>query len=337
MSRALFDRWLSRWRSGPAAEAEALARASVTAVAVDVAPPIVVPEVLHLDLVAMLAREFREEYPICASTTAAVVARLGQADLAPLARRSPSLAGYDWSSYLNCSACRVVRVQRALRQHAPAGARVLDYGSYFGNFGMACQAMGYRVDAVDSYREYGAALAPWAELQKESGIAVHDFVDTGYDLAALGHGQFDAVICAGVIEHIPHSPKALLDTLTAALAPGGILILDTPNLAYLYKRLTLLDGQSIFAPISHQYFTELPFEGHHREYTVAEVEWMLKTAGHEILSVETFNYSMFGQASLTGEHLDYYRAMAADPSLRELMVTVSRVRPTRVGEDYVKP
>lgn len=320
MRPALFDRWLNRWRSAPAIEAEVAPAPAPP----DAPPPPAAPEVLQLDLVAMLAAEFPEDYPICASTTAAVAARLGQADLAPLARRSPSLAGYDWSSYLHCSACRVVRVQRALRQHAPAGARVLDYGSYFGNFGLACQAMGYRVDAVDSYQEYGAALAPWAALQRESGIAVHDFADTGYDLAALGHGQFDAVICAGVIEHIPHSPKALLDTLTAALAPGGVLILDTPNLAYLYKRLALLEGQSIFAPISHQYFTELPFEGHHREYTVAEVEWMLKTAGHEILSLETFNYSMFGQASLTGEHLEYYRAMAADPLLRELMVAVSR-------------
>lgn len=331
MSRALFDRWLSRWRSTPAGETAV----SVPA-AVDSPPPVAVAEVLELDLAATLAREFADEYPICAATTAAVVARLGAADLAPLARRSPSLAGYDWASYLDCSACRVVRVQRALRQHVAPGGRVLDYGSYFGNFGLACQAMGFRVDAVDSYREYGQALAPWADLQRESGIAVHDFVDTGYDLAALGHGQFDAVICAGVIEHIPHSPKALLDSLTAALAPGGILILDTPNLAYLYKRLTLVEGQSIFAPISHQYFTELPFEGHHREYTVAEVEWMLRTAGHEILSVETFNYSMFGQASLTGEHLEYYRAMEADPLLRELMVTVSRPA-AQAGEDYGKP
>ena len=318
MSRALFDRWLSRWRATPIAEADP----RPLPVAGEPAP-VVVPEVLELDLAATLAREFSEEYPICASTTAAVVARLGAADLAPLARRSPSLAGYDWASYLNCSAGRVVRVQRALRQHVRPDGRVLDYGSYFGNFGLACQAMGFRVDSVDSYREYGPALLPWADLQREFGISVHDFVDTGYDLAALAHG-YDAVICAGVIEHIPHSPKALLDTLTATLAPGGILILDTPNLAYLYKRLTLVEGHSIFAPISQQYFTELPFEGHHREYTVAEVEWMLKTAGHEVLSLETFNYSVYGQSRLTGEHLDYYRAMQADPLLRELIVTVSR-------------
>ncbi len=277
-----------------------------------------------MDLDVILARDFANEYQIASRTTAAVLARLAGSDLSSLARRSPSLAGFDWASYLRCSLCRVVRVQRALTMHASAGARVLDYGSYFGNFGLAIQAMGYRVDAIDSYRGYGTALAPWADLQRDAGIAVHDFATAGYDLQTLGPHPFDAIVCAGVIEHIPHSPKLLLESLTAALKPGGILILDTPNLGYLYKRLALLEGQSIFAPIAEQYHTELPFEGHHREYTVPEVQWMLTAAGHEVLSIETFNYSVFGQSHLTGEHLENYRAMVGDSSLRELMVSVSR-------------
>ena len=237
---------------------------------------------------------------------------------------SPSLAGYDWANYLRCSMCRVVRVQRALATHVVPGGRVLDYGSYFGNFGLACQSMGFRVDAVDSYREYGAALAPWLQLQREAGIVTHDFLDTGYDLSSLGRGTYDAIICAGVIEHIPHTPRLLLETLTLALKPGGVLVLDTPNLAYLYKRLALLEGQSIFAPISQQYFTEVPFQGHHREYTRDELEWLLSTAGHDILSIETFNYSLFGQSHLAGEDLMYYREMESDRSLRELILSVSR-------------
>ena len=92
------------------------------------------------------------------------------------------------------------------------------------------------------------------------------------------------MLCMGVIEHIPHTPRLLLDTLTRVLKPGGILILDTPNLAYLYKRLALLDGGTIFCPMAQQYYTELPFEGHHREYIVDEIAWMLNAAGHEPIS-----------------------------------------------------
>ena len=78
------------------------------------------------------------------------------------------------------------------------------------------------------------------------------------------------------------------------------------------------------APIDRQYYTDLPFEGHHREYTQAEVDWMLREAGHAILSIETFNYSMFGQTAIVGEHADYARQMDAHPDLRELIFVVSR-------------
>lgn len=136
--------------------------------------------------------------------------------------------------------------------------------------------------------------------------------------------MYDAVVCARVIEHIPHTPRQLLETLTSVLKPGGVLVLDTPNLAYLYRRLALLDGQTIFSPIAQQFYTELPFEGHHREYTTAEVEWMLRAVGHEVVSIETFNYNVFGQTELVGKHAAYHREMQADPTLREIIIAVSR-------------
>lgn len=321
MTKGLFERWMNRLRGAAISPASPLFEPPLGEVN---DPRAAEPDTLDIDLGSTLSRTFPTEYPIAANTTATVLSRIGAADLAPLARHSPSLAGYDWTSYLRCSLCRVVRVQRALATNAPSGGRVLDYGSYFGNFGLACQSMGFRVEAVDSYREYGEALAPWLALQREAGIVTRDFLDTGYDLASLGRGTYDAIICAGVIEHIPHTPRPLLETLTSALKPGGVLVLDTPNLAYLYKRLALLEGQSIFAPISQQYFTEVPFEGHHREYTCDELEWLLKAAGHDIVSMETFNYSVFGQSRLAGEHLAYYREMESDPSLRELILSVSR-------------
>ena len=116
-------------------------------------------EQLDIDLSAGLGHEFPDEYPVAASTAQAVIALLGSADLAPLAKRSPSLAGYDWANYLRCSQCRVVRALRALKQHVPNDGRVLDYGSYFGNFSTAAAAMGYRVDAINSYRSYARARA----------------------------------------------------------------------------------------------------------------------------------------------------------------------------------
>jgi 2-polyprenyl-3-methyl-5-hydroxy-6-metoxy-1,4-benzoquinol methylase len=317
MTPALVDRWMRRLRRTSAE------------------PALVAPESLTVDLPSMVAKDFAAEYPLAADAAARVLAAVAGSDLAALARRSPSLAGFDWGTYLRCSICRVVRVQRALSERVAPGARVLDVGSYFGNFGLACQAMGFRVDAIDSYSQYGAALAPCVALQRGAGIVVHDFADTGYDLSKLGASVYDAVVCAGVIEHIPHTPRHLLEALTAILKPGGVLLLDTPNLGYLYKRLALLEGNSIFAPIAQQYFTDLPFEGHHREYTIAEIDWMLRAAGQEILSIDTFNYSVFGQSQLEGEPLAYHREMEADPALREIIFSVSR-RPAAHAPEHVE-
>lgn len=284
-------------------------------------------EPVTLDLEGTLVREFGEKFAAAEAATARVLAAIAGVDLEPLARRSPGLKGYDWPAYLRCSLARVVRVQRALALHVPAGGRVLDFGSYFGNFSLACRALGYRLEAIDAYREYGDALAPCAALLRQEGVAVHDFAEAGTDLGGLQRSAYDAVICAGVIEHVPHTPRPVLEAIGRVLRPAGVLVLDTPNLAYLYKRLALLRGETIFSPIQGQYFTDLPFEGHHREYTVPEVAWMLGAAGLEVLSIETFNYSTYAQAALSGEHAAYYRQMERDPSLREVILAVARRPP----------
>ena len=320
MSGSLFGRFRQRWL-GKEAAATPLSAASPE-------PPGEAPapgetEVEVLEMAAMLSAAFPREYPFAAAATQRVIQTIQKADLSRLARHSPALLGYDWTGYLNCSTARIVRAHHAVALHTAPGGRVLDFGSYFGNFALALRDAGYRVDAIDSYDAYGAALAGCAAVMRERGISVHDFGPDGSALDALT-GEFDAVICAGVVEHIPHTPRQLLERLTALLKPGGVLVMDTPNLAYLYHRLALLEGRSIFAPLPGQYYTELPFEGHHREYTISEVEWMLKAVGHEILSIETFNYSVFAQPRLSGEHLAYHRAMLADPSLRELIISTSR-------------
>jgi len=112
--------------------------------------------------------------------------------------------------------------------------------------------------------------------------------------------------------------------VNASLRPGGILVLDTPNLAYLYNREKLARGESIFCPLELQYTTELPFEGHHREYTVAEVRFLLGAIGHQVLELETFNYSLLAQERLEGHDAAAWRRMEEDASLREVILTVSQ-------------
>ena len=253
-----------------------------------------------------------------------VLAATAGADLEPLARNSPGLRGYAWSEYLTASLSRIVRAAGALRRFAAPGARVLDYGSYFGNFSLALARLGYRVEAVDSYRTYGAAFAAVQDRLRVAGVEVLDFAEVGHGLKKLPAGSYDAVLAMGVIEHIPHTPRLFLEAVDRVLCGGGLLILDTPNLAYIYRRQQLARGESIFCPIALQYHTELPFEGHHREYTAAEVRWMLGQLGHEELLLDLFVYSLLVQPRLQGQDLQNYRQCLRDPGCREVIFSVSR-------------
>jgi 2-polyprenyl-6-hydroxyphenyl methylase/3-demethylubiquinone-9 3-methyltransferase len=48
------------------------------------------------------------------------------------------------------------------------------------------------------------------------------------ELAKLGLGRFDLVTCLEVIEHVADKP-AFVRQLASHLAPGGLMVLSTPN------------------------------------------------------------------------------------------------------------
>ena len=272
-----------------------------------------------IDFPRCIEREYPREFPAAWQAVTRVLEAAEGADFAALERRSPGLRGFDWRSYLLCSVARMVRVAAGLKKAGVSEGRVLDFGSYFGNFSLMLASQGYEVTALDAYRSYGDALCGPLAVLAEHDVRVVDFED----LASAGTG-YDAALCMGVIEHIPHTPRMVLEQLRARLRSGGALVLDTPNLAYLYTREKLARGESIFCPLPLQYYTEVPFEGHHREFTRAEVEWMLHEAGYTDVQSELFNYSQYGLSELEGQALANHRRMEADPSLRELILATAR-------------
>lgn len=276
---------------------------------------------VELKFPACIEEEFPQWFPAAWDAVEQTLKAVQGADLTPLERRSPGLKGYAWDTYLRCSVVRMVHAAQALHDRGVGGGLLLDYGSYFGNFALMFAKLGYRVHAVDAYQQYGHAFGSVTRLLLDHEIEVHDLSEGGFGSESMA---YDVVISAGVIEHIPHTPRYFLETLNALLRPSGWLLLDTPNLAYLYNRQKLARGETIFCPISCQYGTELPFEGHHREYTIAEMRWMLERIGHRDIAVQTFNYSLYGAPVLLGLDAANYRQMMEDPSAREVILTVSR-------------
>jgi SAM-dependent methyltransferase len=279
-------------------------------------------DALHLDFPRCLAADFPDDLPGACAAVDAIAASIAGADFSPLARHSPALAGFDWCSYLRCSIARMVHAGAALRRRGVTSGRLLDYGSYFGNFSLMFARAGFSVDAADQYRGYGHAFDGPLRLLAEAGVRLLDFDDVGYDLAAAAP-PYDVVLCMGVIEHIPGSPRPLVQTLNRVLAGGGLLVIDTPNLVHLYNRQKFARGESVLPEIEARYRTELPFEGHHHEYTIPELVWLLRRIGHHRISVEAFNYSSYALGTLTARDISNHWSMVRDPTMREYLMTVS--------------
>lgn len=290
-------------------------------------PPIPTPvseKEIVWDFPACLAEEFPQEFPAAWRATEKILTAIAGGDFSVLARHSPGLKDYPWPIYLRCSLARLVRTAALLRSRHMTGGKLLDFGSYFGNFSLMFADLGFQVNALDYYMEYGPPFDGILETFSSAGVPVVDFARVGQDLGGLGAASYDVVLCMGVIEHIPHTPRLALQSMQRVLKPGGLLVMDTPNLAYIYKRQRLQRGLSVFPDIAIQYVTEIPFNGHHREYTAEEMKWMIEQLGHEDITIDMYNYSMYGISALRGIDYDNYQICLDDPSCRELILTVSR-------------
>ena len=128
-----------------------------------------------------------------------------------------------------------------------------------------------------------------------------------------------------VIEHIPHTPREFLGVLAGHVSPGGVLALDTPNVARYWNRKRLADGLSIHQPLHDQFQSGIPWEGHHREYTAPELTWMLEQVGCRDVRSRLFDYNALQFPELSAQHLEAVLAAAVDPSLADTVLAAGRM------------
>jgi 2-polyprenyl-6-hydroxyphenyl methylase/3-demethylubiquinone-9 3-methyltransferase len=103
-----------------------------------------------------------------------------------------------------------------------AGRSALDVGCGAGLLTEPLARLGALVTGIDAAPENIAAARAHAGAQ---GLAI-DY--RAGELAQLGDARFDLVTAMEVIEHVA-DPAAFVRGLAGALAPGGLLILSTPN------------------------------------------------------------------------------------------------------------
>ena len=103
-------------------------------------------------------------------------------------------------------------------------------------------------------------------------------------MSEIEPASIDQIVTADVIEHIP-DVYAAVEEMFRVLKPGGILIVNTPNIAFLKKRLRLLGGRfpSTSQP-NEGIGDDILFDGGHLHYfTYRSLRILLERAGFRMV------------------------------------------------------
>ena len=183
---------------------------------------------------------------------------------------------------------RIMKTEALFARHLPGPPRrLLDVGcgvgaitAYLGDRLRVGEVCGVDIagERVEAARRAGVEAYP-CELNEEA--------------LPFPDGHFDAVFCGEVIEHLV-DPDHMLDEIGRVLAPGGVCVLTTPNLASWPNRLGLLLGwQPFYTSVSLRHDAGRPrlltsdFEclDHLRVFTWGALREVLRLHGFRVLKV----------------------------------------------------
>jgi len=232
---------------------------------------------------------------------------------------------YNLAAYMRCTRLRILRLYQALDRHGVRGGTILEVGSLYGCFALILQRLGFQVTAIDRYQSYGPGFHPLIALMKGAGVEVVGATRENEEHALAALGEYDCGIAMAVVEHIPHTPRRFLEQLRRRVRTGGVMALDTPNLARYWNRMKLQSGESVFMNIRSQYHAEIPYEGHHREYTADELRWIFEQLGCADIESEHFDYNLIQFEAIDRPHIECLLHIVEDPAQADTILVTGRV------------
>jgi len=156
------------------------------------------------------------------------------------------------------------------------GKSALDVGCGAGLLAEPLARLGAKVTAIDAAPELIKVARDHARRQG---------VEIDYRAAAVEDldGQFDLVTSLEVVEHVA-DPQAFVEALAQRLAPGGLLIMSTPNRTEWSKLLTitLAEGFGRIPKGTHDYDKFIPPE---------QMQQLLESAGLKCCDTEGIAWS----------------------------------------------
>ena len=195
----------------------------------------------------------------------------------------------DFRNYLQVSSIRFYKAYRAIAKNADA-QRICDVGGFWGVFPLTMKKLGYDVSMTEALHYYGESFNGLFKSIKDQGVTIFDY--DPFEAAATLSERFDVITVMAVVEHYPHSLKTFMANIRSLMKPDGRLYIEVPNIAYWPKRIALLLGRTPLAELTDIFQSEVPFIGHHHEFTIAELRDLVRLSGLSIVYEDYYNYTI---------------------------------------------
>lgn len=189
--------------------------------------------------------------------------------------------------------------------------RVLDIGMGYQTMLLSRVLPDSRVDCLGIYEDPRFRPAGEPAFFR---LDLNDAINPGVARAVCDQ-RYDLIVFMEVLEHLYTAPQQVLGYLASLLNERGVLLLTTPNAAWLKHRLKLLRGKNPFEMLR----TDRSAMGHIREYTRHELAAILAQAGLRKLRLEARGLYRFDNVK------DNCYSLLADatlPSLRRTLIAV---------------
>jgi len=237
-------------------------------------------------------------------------------------RTGSLLAGSE--DYFLGSCDRWSTVIAELSKSSPAG-RILDVGTLDGVFCSALKKLGYDVAALDWSQSM--AESEWEQL----GIDWRQ-CHIEADPLPFPEGVFAAVYMGQVLEHFTYSPRKPMQEIHRVLKPGGLFIVDVPNVSELHNFYRLIRGKNILYDYKKHYIDDEPifyrglpyFDRHNREFTAEDLRVLAETSGFEVLRIAYLRSVRYGKRGLRRLEIPFTALRDLIPLFRKTLMMVAR-------------